>query len=135
MNPPNGPATLPSTAASGATTAGPSGMGRPVDAETVCQWNRLTVNRGVCALVQGQAVAVFLLADGSVRALGNLDPCSGAAVLSRGLIGDVEGEPTVASPMYKQRFSLLDGRCLDADGISVPVHRAGLSGDAVWVAL
>lgn len=129
MNPPNAPATV--TVA----TSMPVDTARPVEAVTVCELARLTPYRGVCALVNGQAVAVFLLADRTVRALGNLDPCSGASILSRGLIGDVDGEPTVASPMYKQRFSLLDGRCLDLEGAGVLVHRAGVTGDTVWVAL
>ncbi|MFN0030248.1 MAG: nitrite reductase small subunit NirD [Acidimicrobiales bacterium] len=131
MNPSEGAATLPAAA----TTAVLVGTDLPAGAVPVCGLERLTVNRGVCALVEGHAVALFLLADGTVRALANLDPCSGASVLSRGLVGDVEGEATVASPMYKQRFSLLDGRCLDADGVSVTVHRAGVVEDNVWVAL
>src|SRR5688572_1393116 len=81
---------------------------------TVCPFGRLIPERGVAALVDGHAVAVFLLADGSMHAIDNIDPISGASILSRGLIGDVGGTPTVASPMYKQRFELVSGRCLDA---------------------
>ncbi len=130
MNPPdNGPAPLNTATAVLIRTA------RPAGAETVCNLSRLTINRGVCALVHGQAVAVFLLTDGTVRAVGNLDPCSGASIMSRGLIGDVLGEPTVASPMYKQRFSLLDGRCFDMDDVRLRIHPAGITGDTVWVTL
>jgi nitrite reductase (NADH) small subunit len=43
-------------------------------------------------------------------------------VLSRGIVGDRGGVPMVASPVYKQAFSLLDGRCLDDPAVSVPVH-------------
>ena len=53
--------------------------------------------------------------DGELHAIDNVDPCSGASVLSRGLVGDVDGVATVASPMYKQRFDLRTGRCLDAE--------------------
>lgn len=89
----------------------------------VCAVGALIPDRGVAALVDGHPVAVFLLSDGSVHALDNLDPCSGASVLSRGIIGDVDGMATVASPLYKQRFELVRGRCLDAE-TSVTVHRA-----------
>ena len=88
----------------------------------VCPVDRLTPNRGVAALVAGHAVALFLLADGSLHAIDNIDPISGASVLSRGIVGDADGAPTVASPMYKQRFDLRTGRCLDRDHTSVGTH-------------
>ena len=88
----------------------------------VCPVDRLTPNRGVAALVGGRAVALFLLADGSLHAIDNIDPISGASVLSRGIVGDADGSPTVASPMYKQRFDLRSGRCLDRDHTTVVTH-------------
>lgn len=85
----------------------------------VCRLDDLIPGRGVAALVDGALVAVFLLHGGDVLALDDLDPFSGADVLSRGIVGDVEGEPTVASPVYKQRFSLRTGRCIDDPTVSV----------------
>ena len=102
---------------------------------TICEARRLTVNRGVAALVDGRAIAVFALADGSLAAIDNIDPCSGANVLSRGIIGDVDGTPTVASPMYKQRFDLFSGRCLDVEGVRVDVHLATIVDDMIVVQL
>ena len=87
----------------------------------VCPIGRFTPDRGGAALVDGIAVAVFLLADGSWHAIDNVDPVSGASVLSRGIVGEVDGVTTVASPMYKQRFVLSTGECLDAD-VRVRVH-------------
>lgn len=100
----------------------------------ICPVDRLTPDRGVAAMVDGRAVAVFRLADGSLHALDNLDPCSGASVLSRGLIGDVDGVATVASPMYKHRFELATGRCLDADA-RVEVHDVHVIGGTLVVRL
>jgi nitrite reductase (NADH) small subunit len=94
--------------------------------------DRLTPDRGVAALADGHAVAVFLLSDGTIHVLDNIDPCSGASVLSRGLVGDVAGVATVASPLYKQRFELAKGRCLDAD-VSVRVHDAHVIDGVVHV--
>ena len=54
-------------------------------------------------------------------AVDNLDPYSRAAVMSRGLTGDRAGEPTVASPLLKQVFSLRDGRALDDEGVGLEV--------------
>ncbi len=88
--------------------------------ETVCAYDRLDAERGVAALLGDLQVALFRLHDGAVHAIGNIDPFSGAAVLSRGIVGDRAGVPTIASPMYKQVFSLLDGCCLDEPRVAVP---------------
>lgn len=111
-------------------TGGPPALGWTA----VCPLARLVPDRGVAALVGDRAVAVFLLADGSVHAIDNLDPCSGASVLSRGIIGDADGVATVASPMYKQRFDLRTGNCLDGpDGVAV--HPARVRDGVVEVKL
>ena len=90
--------------------------------ETVCRYDRLLPERGVAALLDGHQIALFRTHDGAVHALGNVDPFSGAAVLSRGIVGDRGGEPTVASPVYKQVFSLRDGRCLDDPAAAVSTY-------------
>ena len=99
----------------------------------VCELARLIPDRGVAALVGGRAVAVFLLATGDVHAIDNVDPCSGASVLSRGIVGDAGGVPTVASPMYKQRFDLRTGECLDDDTVRVAVHAVRVIGGVIHV--
>ena len=86
---------------------------------SVCPVDRVTPDRGVAALVEGEQVAVFVLRDGAVHAIDDRDPFSGAHVLSRGLIGDVAGAPTVASPVFKQRFDLRTGRSLDDPDVAV----------------
>ena len=101
----------------------------------VCPVDRLLPERGVAALVDGEQVAIFLTHDGSVYGLGNVDPFSGAAVLSRGIVGDRGGVPTVASPIYKQVFGLADGRCLDDDGVSVPTRAVRIADGIVQVGI
>lgn len=86
----------------------------------VCDWERLQPGRGVAAWLGGRAIAVFRTTDDLLFAMSNLDPFSQASVLSRGLIGDHEGQPVLASPMHKQRFDLATGICLDDPGITVP---------------
>ena len=90
-------------------------------------------NTGVCALVGGRQVAVFRLDDDSVYALSNHDPFSRANVLSRGIVGDLKGEVVVASPVYKQHFSLATGQCLEDPDVRVPVFPVRLDGDTVMV--
>jgi nitrite reductase (NADH) small subunit len=88
----------------------------------VCRYDDLIPERGVAALVDGVAVAVFRTHDDAVHALSNLDPFSGASVLSRGIVGDRAGQPTVASPIYKQVFELATGVCLDDPGVVVATY-------------
>ena len=83
----------------------------------VCAVERIVPDTGVTALIGGIQVAVFRLSDGRVFAIGNHDPCTTVNVLSRGIVGDLEGRPFVASPIHKQRFDLATGRCLDRDDL------------------
>ena len=81
---------------------------------TICPLDRILPNTGVCALVNDRQIAVFRVGEGNdVYAIDNYDPFSKASVLSRGIVGDRHGIPKVASPIYKQNFSLLTGDCLD----------------------
>jgi len=89
---------------------------------SVCGIDDLVPGRGACALIEGRQVAIFRLPRGSVYAIGNHDPFSGANVLSRGIVGDLKGELVVASPIYKQHFSLVSGRCLEKPDVAVPVY-------------
>ena len=97
----------------------------------VCPLSRLPVERGVAALLDGAQVALFRLPDGSLYALDNLDPFSGAMVLSRGVVGSRGDRATVASPMYKQVFDLASGQCLDDAGVRVAVHPVRVSADGM----
>jgi nitrite reductase (NADH) small subunit len=103
--------------------------------EEVCPVERIVADTGVCALVGGQQVAVFRLRDGSLFALGNVDPFTGAAVLSRGIVGDRGGVPKVASPLHKQSFDLRTGVCLDDPDRAVPVYAVRVRDGVVEVAV
>lgn len=96
---------------------------REAMAVRVCALEDIVPNAGVAALVDGEQVAVFRL-DDDVYAVGNLDPFSRANVLSRGIVGDLKGDLVVASPVYKQHFELLTGRCVEDATVQIPVYRA-----------
>ncbi len=85
----------------------------------VCAVDVIPLEGGVAALVDGSAVAVFRSFDGEVFALSNVDPFSGASVLSRGIVGTRGDAPVVSSPMYKQAFDLRTGACLDDAAVRV----------------
>lgn len=88
----------------------------------VCAYTDLLPERGACVLLDGEQIAVFRCFDGRLYAVGNRDPFSGAYVLSRGIVGTRGGEPMVVSPMHKQAFSLVTGRCLDDPEVSIPTY-------------
>ncbi|MDQ2638082.1 MAG: nitrite reductase small subunit NirD [Actinomycetota bacterium] len=90
---------------------------------TACRYDFLIPNRGVGVLLNdGMQAALFRLDDGSLHAVGNIDPFCGAAVLSRGIVGDRGGRPIVQSPIKKQAFALDNGVCLDDPDITLPVY-------------
>ena len=75
----------------------------------VCAVDQVAMDRGLCALVGDRPIAVFRASpDGALFALSNLDPFSGASVMSRGIVGSSGVIRKVASPMYKQSFDLAD---------------------------
>ena len=90
--------------------------------ETVCRVDDIEQERGVAALVRGEAIAIFRTHDGNVFAISNHDPCSRASVLARGIVGTRGDVPVVASPMHKQAFDLRTGQCLDDAAVRVPTY-------------
>jgi nitrite reductase (NADH) small subunit len=89
----------------------------------VCALDALQPEAGVAVLLpDASQVAVFRTFDGALHAVANVDPFSGAAVLSRGIVGDRGGTAVVTSPIYKQSFELGTGTCLDDPAVSVAVH-------------
>ncbi len=110
-----------------------------MSAEKICMVSDLVANSGVCALIdtsQGeQQVALFYLpeTEQKVFAVGNWDPLGEANVMSRGLVGNIGDEFVVASPLYKQHFNLVSGKCLEED-VSLPVFPVKVDGDTVVLA-
>ena len=100
----------------------------------VCGADDLQPNSGICALVKGRQVAIFYMPnEQAVFAIGNYDPIGRANVLSRGLIGDINGQVVVASPLYKQHFNLQTGICVEDAAVSVPVYPIRIENG--WVAI
>lgn len=102
---------------------------------TVCKVDDILPNTGVCALVEGRHVAVFRVGQADFYAIDNVDPKSGASVLSRGLLGSLGEHVVVASPLYKNHFDLNTGECLEAPEHSVRAHSVRIDDQRVLVAL
>ena len=102
----------------------------------VCGFEDLEPDAGVCALVEGRQIAIFYLPKlGEVFALENYDPFSHANVISRGLTGDLKGEPVVASPVYKHHFSLRTGKCLERPEVKLNTYPVKIENGRIFVGI
>ncbi len=100
--------------------------------QNICELNDILPNMGVCALFEGQQVAIFRVVSQKgaeeLYAINNYCPFSDSNTLSRGLVGSIEDKIVVASPLYKQHFDLTTGICIEDHSITVntyPVRRNG----------
>ncbi|MGH1469716.1 MAG: nitrite reductase small subunit NirD [Cellvibrionaceae bacterium] len=90
---------------------------------SVCNLNDITPDTGVCVLFNGEQVAIFReRKNNQIFAISNYDPIGEANVLSRGILGSIDGQLVVASPLYKQHFTLSSGVCLEDDGVKVKTY-------------
>ena len=87
----------------------------------VCDAEVVVDNLGVRALVDGAQIAIFRVQN-QLFAIDAIDPFTKAAVLSRGIVGDLKGQIVVASPLYKQHFNLQTGVCLEDDSVAVKTY-------------
>lgn len=102
----------------------------------VCSLDDLQPDSGVCALVVGRQIALFYLSKTQqVFAVANFDPIGKANVLSRGMIGDLGGEPMLASPLYKQHYSLRTGTCFEYADIKIDTYAVRIDNNRVTVKL
>lgn len=103
--------------------------------QIVCDKSDLIENSGVCALIDGEQVAIFYLptTEKKVFAIANWDPIGKANVLSRGMVGDLKSQLVVASPLYKQHFNLETGACLEDSAASVKTWPVKLRNDKVVI--
>ena len=77
-------------------------------------------------------IAVFHFASrGEWYATSNMCPHKREFVLSRGILGDVQGEPKVACPLHKKTFSLKSGDCLTGEPYSIDTYPVKIDGDDV----
>ena len=80
-------------------------------------------NGGACVKYKDLQVAVFNFSRRNEwYACQNLCPHKMQMVLSRGMIGSLQGEPKVACPFHKKTFSLKTGECLNAEECNITVY-------------
>lgn len=93
----------------------------------ICPVNDILLDTGVGALIDRQPVAVFRLSglDGGpdeVYCIDGVDPFTGVPSLARGIVGSAGDAPIVAAPLYKQRFDLRTGQCLDDEAVQLQTY-------------
>ena len=103
-----------------------------------CQLDELELHAGVGVKLAGRQLALFKVDENSMEkiyAIDNWDPVGRANVMSRGIVGSAGEELYVASPLFKQRFLLANGRCLDSDDVALGVYETRVRDQYVEVAL
>ena len=101
----------------------------------VIDLDALPVDRGVCALVDGEQVALVRTGEGALYAVGNWDPVGRAMVMARGIVGSRGARDVLVSPLHKQAYDLATGECLDRPGCWLPVHQVRVVDGVVHVAV
>ena len=99
----------------------------------VCTLEAIPQQAGIGARLGSERVALFRFGD-ALFALEDREPGSDASVLSRGILGDVGGEPVVISPLYKQRIRLRDGQSLDDPQHQLRCWPVKLEAGQIWLA-
>jgi nitrite reductase (NADH) small subunit len=92
---------------------------------SVCSLASLEPLWGEAALHEGEQIALFLMPEGSLYAVSNVDPATGSCVMSRGIVGSRGDRHTIASPLHKQVYDLETGECFTNPDLSlrtVPVR-------------
>jgi NAD(P)H-dependent nitrite reductase large subunit/NAD(P)H-dependent nitrite reductase small subunit len=81
-------------------------------------------------------IAVFNFSSrGEWYATQNMCPHRKAFVLSRGMIGDVQGAPKVACPLHKKTFSLEDGQSMQGEDYSIRTFPVKVENGGVYLEL
>ena len=102
----------------------------------VCDQSDLQPDSGVCVLAGSEQIALFYLTElDQIFAVGNFDPLAKVNVLSRSMVGDLGGEPMLASPLYKEHFSLRTGQCFEKPELSIPVYSVKIDAGRVMLYL
>lgn len=82
---------------------------------TVCDLAELEPLWAEAAVIEGIQIAIVRLPDDRVYAVDHWDPRAGANVMARGIVGSAQGQPTLASPIFKQVYDLTTGQCISEE--------------------
>ncbi|MEJ2045084.1 MAG: nitrite reductase small subunit NirD [Reinekea sp.] len=104
--------------------------------QTVCQLTDLIPQSGVAAKINNRQIALFYIPEHNrVYAIDNYCPFAEANVLARGIVGDLNEQLIVASPLYKQHFNLQTGACLEDDSVKVACYPTKIDNDSICISV
>ncbi|WP_371877011.1 nitrite reductase small subunit NirD [Microbulbifer sp. 2205BS26-8] len=117
--------------------------------QPICQRSDLIRDSGVCALWENmstykerkactlskKSIALFFLPGQAQQlyAIDNWDPIAQAGIIARGILAEVEGELTIASPLFKHHFRLADGLCVENSSIQLATYPLTFFGNTVFI--
>ncbi|MBU2713006.1 nitrite reductase small subunit NirD [Zooshikella sp. WH53] len=100
----------------------------------LCEFNDIPPNSGICVSYQNQQIALFNVNTiKKVYAVSNYDPIGKANVISRGIIGTINEQLVVASPLFKQHFNLKTGICIENPKVCLNIYAIRVYSNAVWI--
>ena len=87
----------------------------------ICKKTQMIPDTGLCAKGKNDEQIAFFWERKSDKlfAVSNHCPFANANVLSRGLLAELDGVLSIASPIYKQHFNLETGICLEDESVSI----------------
>lgn len=98
----------------------------------VARTEDIPADAGACVRVGEMQIAVFNFSSrGEWYACQNSCPHKRDMVLSRGLLGDLKGEPKVACPQHKKTFSLQTGKNLGGEEYCIRTFPVRIEGREV----
>jgi nitrite reductase (NADH) small subunit len=93
-------------------------------------------NAGACVKYNDKQIAVFNhTLKNEWFATQNLCPHKNEMALSRGLIGDKEGEAKVACPFHKKTYSLKTGKCFGDSLYKIDVYPVKIIDQYVYIGI
>ena len=99
-----------------------------------CTIDNVPEEGGACVLYNDVQIAVYRFeSSGKWYAAQNMCPHKMQMALSRGIIGDKNGEPKVACPFHKKIFSLVTGCNLNGEDYKIKTYPVMIENNFVYI--
>ena len=107
----------------------------PLQWKKACSIGQIKTGQKACVQFGSLQIALFHAEEELWYALQNRCTHTKQNVISRGILGDKEGELKVACALHKNQFSLTTGKCLNADLQALQTYPVKIEGDEVFIGL
>ncbi|MFO7448092.1 MAG: nitrite reductase small subunit NirD [Ignavibacteriaceae bacterium] len=99
-----------------------------------CYVDDVPEDGGACVRYKDQQIALFYFTSRNEwYATQNMCPHRFQMALSRGMIGDKNGEPKVACPFHKKTFSLVTGCNLNGEDYIIKTYPVKVENNTVYI--